>query len=185
MDSKITNSFSRFCNIAVIMSIPKTILLLILFQTGHETLFAQKIIDSVSVCEYPVRAGVIYLTAVGTAIHCGEPGVAILTNSDSVFCAGNGLIIGIHSYGDGCAIVIRTEKDDYVSYSNLKSSGLCRGDVVQKGTFLGFAGISDNERSRQVNVMILDKNAKYFSIKKLLERIRCNASCEEPKGYIL
>lgn len=183
MDSKITNSFARFCNNIVIMSISKTILLLILFQP--EALFAQKIIDSVSVCEYPVRAGVIYLTEKGTGISCGEPGVAILTNTDSVFCAGNGLIIGIHSYGDGCAIIIRTEKDDYVSYSNLKTSGLCRGDVVQKGTFVGLAGSSDDERCRQVNVMILDKNAKYFSIKKLLEHIRCNASCEEPKDYIL
>ena len=167
------------------MRIPKTVLLLILFQIGHETLFAQKIIDSIRVCEYPVREGIIYLTEQGTKIGCGEPGVAILTNSDSVFCAGNGLIIGIHSYGDGCAIIIRTEKDDYVSYSNLKTSGLCRGDVVQKGTFLGFAGISDDDRCRQVNVMMLHKNAKYFSIKKLLERFRCNASCEEPKGYIL
>jgi hypothetical protein len=167
------------------MSISKIILLLILFQTGQQTLFAQKIIDSIRVCQYPVREGIVYLAEQDTKIRCGEPVVAILTNSDSVFCAVNGLIVGSHSYGDGSAIIIRAEKDGYVSYSNLKTSGLCRGDVVHKGTFLGFAGISDDDRCRQVNVMILDKDAKYLSIKKLLDRIRCNASCEEPGGYIL
>jgi hypothetical protein len=178
------------------MNILKIILLFLLFQIDHVSLFAQKIIDSIRVCEYPVREGIIYLIEQGTALRCGEPGVAILTNSDSVFCEGNGLIIGIHSYNDGCAITIRTEKDDYVSYSNLKTSGLGRGDVVQKGTFLGLAGISDDARCRQINVMILDKKAKYtFLLKnysneyvvtlfvKSLKAISCRLLLQSPALY--
>lgn len=165
------------------MNVPKIILLVVLFQITHATLFAQKIIDSIKICEYPVREGTVYQYEAnpGRSLCGWEQGVSILTIYDSVFHVGRGEVIGIHFYGDGCAIIIRSDKDEYVSYSNLTMINLCKGDVVQKGTFLGLAGKDDEGNYQQVNFMLFKKSNR-LPFKKEVEYIRCHIVCEQLTG---
>jgi hypothetical protein len=170
--------------VLVTMNIPKVIFLLIFFQITGKTLLAQKIIDSIKVCGYPVREGVIYQydTNPWRGLCGQEQGVSILTKNDSVFHIGEGKIIGIHFSGNdegAYAVIIRSEKDEFISYSNLKSVILCKGDIVKKGTFLGLTGSGDEGNCRQINFMLFNKKNIKLSFKREVEYIRCNISCEQ------
>jgi hypothetical protein len=163
------------------MNILKIILLFGLFQIIQTTLFAQKIIDSIKICEYPVKEGTVYEFAdSGRSLHGWDQSVSILTKHDSVFHIGQGEVIGIHLYRDGCAIVIRNDKDEYVSYGNLKLTNLCKGDPVEKGTFLGLAGKNEEGNYQQVDFMLFKKSNR-LSFKKEVEYIRCHIVCEQLK----
>lgn len=121
----------------------KPLLLFISFQIITNELFSQKIIDSIIINNHPVLKGVIYQYDYSSVFRnlCGEgTGVSILTENDSVFHHEKGNVVGIHFYMDVFAIVIRNEKNEFFSYSNLKASTVCKGEIVQKGTFLGLTG---------------------------------------------
>lgn len=168
----------------------KTVLLFISLQAIARELFSQKIIDSIIINSYPVLKGVIYEYDYSTSfqnICWRDSGVTIITLNDSIFHNKKGKVVGLHFWGndinDKVAIIIRNEEDEFYSYSNLKVSNVCRGDIVQKGTFLGLAGTSDVGNQKQLNFMIY-KKGKGLSFKKTVEYLRSLNSCEQlPTEY--
>jgi hypothetical protein len=68
--------------------------------------------------------------------------------------------------------------------SYLKTINLCRGDAVQKGTFLGLAGTNEEGNYQQVNFMLFKKDRR-LPFKKTVEYICSKVYCEQTKDYIL
>ena len=155
-------------------------------------LFAQRITDSIAVCNLPVRSGNIYVYDLKSLPRCIGPvveeNVSILTKCDSVFHFGEGKIVAINNYGgDGepqYMIVIGNEKKEYFAYGNLKSSALKKGDVVRRGTLIGFADNSDDGEGRQIDLIFI-KNGKELPFKKTIDFIRCQAQCKSDDDYNL
>jgi Peptidase family M23 len=170
------------------MNFLKIIFLLILFQISGSTLFSQAVIDSVEVCGLPVRKGVAYRNDFSSGEYTyKDQFTSVLTQYDSVFHIGDGNVVAIHNYGDdngGYAIIIRNEKDEFICYSNLRYVSLKKGDVIKKGTWLGFAGTSEVGKRKQVDFMFFKKNKK-LPFQKEVEYIRCGISCDQPQGYTL
>jgi hypothetical protein len=153
------------------------------------TLFAQKIIDSVVVNKFPVRQGIIYLYD-----HPWEyPGAGdqqvtpILTSFDSVFHIEEGKVVRVYHLTDSrdsYAVVIMNDRDEYICYSNLESACVKKGEMVRQGTVIGVAAKREGKNCRQVDFLLL-KNVNKLSFAKEMEYLRSGISCESPAGYTL
>jgi hypothetical protein len=147
-------------------------------------MFGQKIIDSVKVYFFPVKEGIIYEYKPSSYWMHIEQGTSVITKYDSVFHFEEGNISVIRNYGDGYAVIIKNEKDEFICYSNLKSVSIHKGDFVKRNTYLGLAGISEDESQKQVDLIIFKKTKK-LSFKREVEYIRCNISSAKQENYIL
>jgi hypothetical protein len=168
----------------------KTILF-IFFQITALTSFAQRIIDSIPVCNLPVRKGVVYQydRRSLSAYHRGsEMGVSIMTNHDSVFHFDEGRVVAVSDYSSkdepGFMVVIRNARDDFFAYGNLRFVPLKKGDIVKKGLWIGLTAISADGNEKQLDFMYL-KGKKQIPFKKTVEYVRCAKSCELPPGQSL
>ncbi len=163
----------------------KKILFLVSFQIVVNELFSQKIIDSITVCKYPVRKGIIYEYDYRSPLRsiCGrESGVTIETENDSIFHGGTGKVIAVHFYDETVAVIVKNDQNEFFCYSNLKESNVCPGDNVQHGNFIGLVGTNDNGSQKHINFMIYRKS-KDLSFKKTAEYLRCDNSCEHFEDY--
>ena len=154
MDDEITGLSIRLlimniCRINIILSI------ILLIGPG---VLSQEIIDSFRVCSLPIRDGVIYEYKRYSVYDRGDNGVTILTKCDSVFHIGAGKVLAVHKYDQEEGIymvVLENGKNEFISYSNLKYVAIKKGDVVEKGTWLGLTAISDEGNEKQLDFMIL------------------------------
>lgn len=101
---------------------------------------AQSVIDSARVFSFPVRNGVIYqYDRKGTGI-CYSPTavVTIMTHDDSVFYFKNAKVTGVFRIDSSYVVVFRNEMNEYVTYSNLRTVNVKKGDWVRWNQFIGF-----------------------------------------------
>lgn len=159
----------------------RTVLLFFLLM-GSGGVYAQNVLDSIQLYEYPVRQGVIYkyeYDCNSTTICAPSLSiVSVVTANDSVFHFEEGKVAGIFTLDDFHTITIRNAKDEFITYSNLESVTVSKGDVVTRGMCLGTAARSDEGYSaelNQVDILILRK-IKQLSYRKTIDYIRLNMS---------
>jgi hypothetical protein len=184
---EIINNFNRFKQMKAV----RFIFLLYLFVSARNTLFAQKVVDSVILNRFPVKQGVIYLyEGPWKYLGAGDQQVTpILTQYDSVFHIENGEVVTVCRYtitddSFGYAVIIRNNRDEYICYSNLESASVRKGERVGRGTLIGFAAKKEDKNCREVDFILL-KNVNKLSFAKEMEYLRSAASCEITEGYTL
>ncbi len=94
-----------------------------------------------------------------TTIRNNNPGLTIATeraggNVKAVF---DGVVVAIHNYGDGAAVVIRHGKY-FTSYSNLSGVNVGKGSNVKTGQVIGKVGEAEDGSGGQVDFMIMIEN---------------------------
>ena len=159
----------------------RTVFLSLLLM-GSAVLSAQNVLDSIQLYEYPVKQGVIYKYEYdcNSSTICAPSLsiVSVVTPNDSVFHFEDGKVAGVFTLDGFYTVTIRNAKEEFITYSNLKSSSLKKGDLVIKGSYLGTAAQSDEaytEDRKQVDILILRK-IKQLSYRKAIEYIRYNMS---------
>ncbi|MFI5132487.1 MAG: hypothetical protein ACHQFX_20960, partial [Chitinophagales bacterium] len=162
---------------------------LLFFQITALASFAQRIVDSIPVCNLPVRTGVIYRydrNSFGGCLREEEVGVSILTKDDSVFHFEEGKIAAVNNYGTkedaAYVVVVMNEEKEFFAYGNLRFVSMKKGDIVKKNAWLGLTGISDNGNERQVDFIYFKKRQQIPS-KETAEYVRCNISCVQSGRY--
>jgi murein DD-endopeptidase MepM/ murein hydrolase activator NlpD len=103
------------------------LLFLSLIIAASSNIYSQE--RSISTKEFPVRNGIVTTDA-------GE-GVFITSSNDSCFASEDGLITAKFKLPGEEAILVKKSSGTYVTYSNLGSTSVSRGDVIRKGTFIG------------------------------------------------
>lgn len=177
------------------MKIKPTIVAIVLCQVIALGSFAQKIVDSFRICNLPVRQGIVYkygLDSVRKCIWRPDESVSIVTKCDSVFNFSEGKVAAIHNFsGDSIgdySILIRGNDQIYICFNNLKYVSVKNGEMVSKGSWLGFMADGDDDARMKIDIFILRSGNKSnpVSFKEILEYFRCNApSCEETGAYTL
>ena len=167
----------------------RTVLLSILLL-GASCASAQNILDSIRLYNYPVREGVIYkydkkcsfIQGCANALSI----VSVVTKEDSVFHFEEGKVAGVFAVDDAYAITIMNEKNLFITYSNLKSAEVKKGDPVLRGTYLGQTAYTQDDpvEQRQVDILVLQKTKK-LPYKKTVEYIRYNMSAKRKIDYTL
>ena len=148
--------------------------LLFLFLTLTAAANAQNIIDSIQLYDYPVKEGVIYkyekkgICAQNYATTLSI--VSVYTDNDSVFHFEEGKVAGVFSLDDFHGITIQNSRNEFITYSNLHSVNLKKGDVVAVGTCIGTTAQGDSPDINQVDILVLQK-AKRLSYRKSIEYI--------------
>ncbi len=101
---------------------------------------AQSVIDSVKVFSFPVRNGVIYQYDRKSTVVCYSPTpvVTIMTHDDSVFYFTNAKVAGVFRIDSSYAVIFKNEMNEYVTYSNLRTINVKKGDMVRWNQFIGF-----------------------------------------------
>lgn len=145
-------------------------LLVLILLCFSFTGFAQEIIDSSIVKEYPVRYGIVYKYYVEEVFCRTEyPGVVIVTPQDSVFHFSDGKVIDIFSLEEYYCAVIRNCDNMIIAYSGLKLPFVKKGESLKRGSFIGLI----NEKSlyhdgmNEMDVLIL-KGTNSLSQKECL-----------------
>lgn len=88
----------------------------------------------------------------GLTIGTPEVGTAV----KAVF---DGVVLAIHNYGDGAAVVIRHGKY-FTSYSNLSGVSVTKGATVKRGQVIGRAGEADDASGGMVDFMVMIEATK-------------------------
>ena len=184
MDYKTIISFVRFLK----MSLSKIIFLFLFFLLNNHYLFSQKVIDSIRVCGLPVAKGMVYQYERNSCFYGYNEDVSIITKFDSVFNVEEGTVAGVFQIGFNedryNVVTIKNDRDEFISYGNLRSTILIKGERVLKGAFIALAGKSYNENGLQIDFMLFKKEKRY-SFNKLIEYLKCNSFCDEPGDYTL
>ena len=143
---------------------------------------AQNVLDSIQLYEYPVRQGVIYkyeYDCNSTTICAPSLSiVSVVTPNDSVFHFEEGRVAGIFTLDDFHTVTIRNSRDEFITYSNLQSITVRKGDLVTRGMCLGTAAPCEEAYTaemNQVDILILRK-IKQLSYRKTIDYIRFNMS---------
>lgn len=109
---------------------------------------------------WPVDNGFVSIpfgpyTIEGTTLRDDNPGLTIGTKPGApVKAVFDGVVSGVHNYGDGAAIIIRHGKY-YTSYANLSGVNVTKGATVKRGQVIGKAGESDDAGSGRVDFMLM------------------------------
>lgn len=84
-----------------------------------------------------------------------NPGLTIGTPVGSaVKAVFDGVVLAIHNYGDGAAVVIRHGKY-FTSYSNLSGVSVTKGATIKRGQVIGRAGEADDASGGMVDFMVM------------------------------
>ena len=164
----------------------RTVLLAIL-MTITTAVSAQNILDSIQLYDYPVKEGVIYKyenKGICTQNYATTLSiVSVITASDSVFHFEEGTVAGTFSLDDFHGITIRNLRNEFVTYSNLQSVSLKKGEQVNKGMCIGTTAASDDQQGiNQVDILVLQKS-KRLSYRKAIEYIRSKSNTAPKKAY--
>lgn len=109
---------------------------------------------------WPVDNGFVSIpfgpyTIEGTKLRDDNPGLTIGTKQGApVKAVFDGVVSGVHNYGDGAAIIIRHGKY-YTSYANLSGVNVTKGATVKRGQVIGKAGDSDDGSSGRIDFMLM------------------------------
>jgi murein hydrolase activator len=109
---------------------------------------------------WPVDNGFVSIpfgpyTIEGTTLRDDNPGLTIGTRPGAaVKAVFDGVVSGVHNYGDGAAIIIRHGKY-YTSYANLSGVNVTKGATVKRGQVIGKAGDSDDASNGRLDFMLL------------------------------
>ncbi|PZR26269.1 MAG: hypothetical protein DI535_14795 [Citrobacter freundii] len=109
---------------------------------------------------WPVDNGFVSIpfgpyTIEGTKLRDDNPGLTIGTKQGApVKAVFDGVVSGVHNYGDGAAIIIRHGKY-YTSYANLSGVSVTKGATVKRGQVIGKAGDSDDGSSGRIDFMLM------------------------------
>jgi len=109
---------------------------------------------------WPVDNGFVSIpfgpyTIEGTRLRDDNPGLTIGTKQGApVKAVFDGVVSGVHNYGDGAAIIIRHGKY-YTSYANLSGVSVTKGATVKSGQVIGKAGESDDGSSGRIDFMLM------------------------------
>jgi hypothetical protein len=154
----------------------KSIILIITYLFFYSGLYSQKIIDSIKVYDYPVREGIVYKYDLNSGYGCPPlPIVTVLTYQDSLFHFQNGEIACIFNLGDCYAVVIRNLSNEYITYSNLKSTNLQEGAQIKRGDYIGKIEKGEENNLNSLDILIFNK-AKELSYERCIEYIRYKMS---------
>lgn len=167
----------------------RTVLLLLLLSIAG-TASSQHILDSIHLYNYPVREGVIYKyeykpnSSQGCATALSI--VSVLTNNDSVFHFEEGQVAGVFAIDDLYAVVIRNVRDEFITYSNLESVVVKKGDQIRRGLYVGTTARSENEffDRNQLDILVLE-NTRKLPYNKTIQYIRSNMSSVRPAVHTL
>jgi hypothetical protein len=160
------------------------VILLVIVLFSLQIVAGQKILDSISVHEFPVREGIIFIYD-ETSFHCSQmPAVSIYSQFDSVFHFENGKVMGVFNLGDCYAVVIQNDKGEYITYSNFKAISIRKGESIKRGDFVGTLLQDEDDQKNSLDI-IISKEIKYLPQKKLLEYIQCNISSKVSNNYTL
>jgi hypothetical protein len=158
----------------------KTVLLnLFLLISGVAS--AQNILDSIQLNEFPVRKGVIYkyeYKSNTAQVYASTLSiVGVVTEEDSVFHFEEGKVATVFTIDDLSTVIIRNTKNELITYSNLRTSNLKKGDEVGRGDFIGTTGNAYDPTidRKQVDILVLQKN-KRIPYVKTIQYIRYNMS---------
>lgn len=145
----------------------------------------QKITDSVTVYDFPVKEGKIYCYEKGNwGCQAGCEIISVYSFSDSVFHFEDGKVISVINIKDCYAAVIQNGQDEFIVYSNLKTPFVKKGDRIKKRDCIGIILKDDFDERNSLDFLIL-KGTKIYSPKKLVEYIKCNISSERSNHYTL
>ena len=169
----------------------KTVLLY-LFLIASGAASAQNIIDSIPLNEFPVRKGVIYkyeYKSNTAQVYASTLSiVGVVTQEDSVFHFEEGKVAAVFAIDELSTVIIRNSKNELITYSNLSSSLLKKGDEITRGDFIGTTADAYDESTdrKQVDILVLQKN-KRIPYAKTIQYIRYNMSkgnlSKAGKGY--
>lgn len=141
----------------------RTIILSLLLTTVH-SVFGQNILDSIQLHDFPVKQGTIYKYEYSSSPvqECASSLsiVSVVTSADSVFHFEEGEVASIFPIDNNYAIVISNSKGQTITYSNLRTVKVKKGDKVRRGTCVGTtATASDDEMNNlnQVDVVVFHK----------------------------
>lgn len=159
----------------------RTVLLTFMLM-GTGALSAQQVLDSIEVHEFPVRQGMIYKYEYdcNSSAFCAPSLsiVSVVTHTDSVFHFEEGEVAGTFTLDDFHTVTIRNERNEFITYSNLQTLTVKKGDPVARGMYLGTAALSTDDFSshyRQVDILIL-RSLQQLSYRKAVEYIRSKMS---------
>ncbi len=169
----------------------KTVLLYI-FLLLSGTVSAQNIIDSIQLNEFPVRKGVIYkyeYKSNTAQVYASTLSiVGVVTEEDSVFHFEEGKVAAVFAIDDLSTVIIKNAKNELITYSNLSTCFLKKGDDVLRGDCVGTTADAYDEASerKQVDILVLQKN-KRIPYAKTIQYIRYTMSkgnlSKASKGY--
>ncbi len=158
----------------------KTVLLyLLIFVSGAVS--AQNVLDSIQLTEFPVRKGVIYkyeYKSNTAPVYASTLSiVGVVTEEDSVFHFEDGKVAAVFAIEDMYSVVISNKKAELITYSNLSSTGLKKGDEISRGDCIGTTADAYDETSerKQVDILVLQKN-KRIPYVQTVRYIRYNMS---------
>ena len=169
----------------------KTVLLFF-FVIASGVASAQNILDSIQLNEFPVRKGVIYkyeYKSNTAQVYASTLSiVGVVTEEDSVFHFEDGKVAAVFAIDELSTVIIRNSKNELITYSNLRSTLLKKGDDVTRADYIGTTGDAYDETTdrRQVDILVLQKN-KRIPYVKTIQYIRYNMSkgnlSKAGKGY--
>lgn len=157
--------------------------LLSLFTIISCAVSAQNIFDSIQLYDYPVREGVIYKYENKNKIVCTQACanalsiVSVVTQSDSVFHFEEGKVAGIFTIDDVYAVTIQNIHNEFITYSNLESITVKKGDKITRGMCVGTTAQSHDLDFgvNQVDILILRK-VKQLPYRKTIEYIKSKST---------
>jgi hypothetical protein len=140
--------------------------------------------ESLSILDYPVRQGIIYQNKCSSFFCCDPSGITISTFQDSVFHFQEGIVAGTFEVGDCFALVIKNSKGDFFTYSNLRFLNVKKGDIVNKGDYVGQIVINESGEANELDMLIY-KNTGLLSAPKTIKYILSKISSKTQSSYIL
>jgi hypothetical protein len=116
----------------------------------------EHVTDSIAVTGLPVKSGFIYKydDVVSSRNINASPIVSVYTSEDSAFYFEDAEVIAVYKIDSSYSITLRNNKEEFITYSNLRSASVKKRDQLHRSSFIGLIDKADSERGNQLDIIV-------------------------------